>query len=107
MIITRDREAGNIIENFATKKEAEKAISRYEKKDKKEGTYSPDFYEVAEIEDESFWAKKLGAKEGLILENWHCNQGAVSGRKILISGEKELPNDAYWLRLKLDLLAKI
>jgi len=64
MIVTRDREAGNIIENFATKKEAEKAISRYEKTDKKEGTYSPDFYEIAEIEDESFWAKKLGAQGG-------------------------------------------
>ena len=37
MIVTRDREAGNIIENFATKKEAEKAILRYEKTDKKEG----------------------------------------------------------------------
>ena len=36
---------------------------------------------------------KLSPK-GLILENWNCNQGAVSGRKILISGEKELPNDA-------------
>jgi len=36
---------------------------------------------------------KLSPK-GLILENWNCNQGAVSGRKILIGGEKELPNDA-------------
>ena len=64
MIVTRDREAGNIIENFSTIKQAESAIKMYEKKDKKEGTYSPDFYEVAEIEDESFWAKKLGAKGG-------------------------------------------
>jgi len=30
---------------------------------------------------------------GLILENWNCNQGTVSGRKILIIGERELPND--------------
>ena len=32
--------------------------------------------------------------KGLILENWTCNQGAVSGRKILIKGEKEMPTDA-------------
>jgi hypothetical protein len=33
-------------------------------------------------------------RKGLILENWTCNPGAVSGRKILIRGEKELPTDS-------------
>ena len=36
---------------------------------------------------------KLSPK-GLILQNWTCHQGAVSGRKILIKGEKEIPSDA-------------
>lgn len=81
MIVTRDREAGNIIENFATKKEAEKAISRYEKTDKKEGTYSPDFYEIAEIEDESFWAKKLGAKGGQAKSDKKAASSRENGKK--------------------------
>ena len=48
--VTRDREAGNIIEYFNTKEEAEQAIEEYEKADKAEGIYEPDFYEVAELE---------------------------------------------------------
>ena len=32
-------------------------------------------------------------KNGLMLENWNCNQGSVSGRKILIVGATEMPND--------------
>ena len=47
---TRDREAGNIIEYFSTKEEAEQAIEEYEKADKAEGIYEPDFYEVAECD---------------------------------------------------------
>lgn len=47
---TRDREAGNIIEYFRTKEEAGQAIEEYEKADKAEGIYEPDFYEVAESE---------------------------------------------------------
>jgi hypothetical protein len=41
----------------------------------------------------NFITAKITPK-GLILENWTCNPGAVTGRKILIRGEKELPNDA-------------
>lgn len=48
--VTRDREAGNIIEYFSTKEEAEQAIEEYEKADKAEGIYEPDFYEVAEFD---------------------------------------------------------
>ncbi|MFA5643876.1 MAG: hypothetical protein WC949_04930 [Candidatus Paceibacterota bacterium] len=48
------------------------------------------------IERWSWETNSLTAKlspRGLILENWNCNQGAISGRKILIIGEKELPDD--------------
>ena len=46
-VCTRDCEAGNIIEFFTTVGEANAAIREYEKTDRDEGTYSPDFYEVA------------------------------------------------------------
>jgi hypothetical protein len=49
--ITRDREAGNSIDEFATMAEAEAAIERYEAEDMEMGTYEPNFYEVAEIEE--------------------------------------------------------
>jgi hypothetical protein len=49
--ITRDREAGNIIDEFNTFVEAEAAVLAYEEEDRKLGQYEPDFYEVAEIED--------------------------------------------------------
>ena len=46
-VCTRDREAGNIIEFFTTVGEANSAIREYEKDDRYEGTFSPEFYEVA------------------------------------------------------------
>ena len=46
-VCTRDREAGNIIEFFSTAGEAKQAISSYEDEDRYEGTFTPDFYEVA------------------------------------------------------------
>lgn len=49
MYVTRDREAGNEIERFSTRKEAEAAIVEYEIEDKANGTYEEDFYEVAEM----------------------------------------------------------
>lgn len=49
--ITRDREAGNVIDEFLTRDEAEKAIEQYEETDREDETYTPDFYEVAEIDD--------------------------------------------------------
>lgn len=42
----RDSEAGNVIETFATRQEAEAALEAYEKSDEEEGIYTPDFYEV-------------------------------------------------------------
>lgn len=50
--VVRDREAGNIIEYFKTKEEAEQAIEDYERSDKIEGIYEADFYEVAELNKE-------------------------------------------------------
>ncbi len=49
--VTRDSEAGNIIDRFATREEAEKAIEAYEAEDANNGEYSEAFYEIAEIEE--------------------------------------------------------
>lgn len=48
--IIRDREAGNVIDKFATQEEAELALQEYEEEDKRDGTYEPDFYEIVERE---------------------------------------------------------
>lgn len=50
--ITRDREAGNKIEEFATYEEAQAAIAAYEAEDKENGDFTEDFYEIYE-EDET------------------------------------------------------
>lgn len=49
---TRDREAGNKIEEFATLKEAREAIEKYEKEDKKDGTFTENFYEIYDSQNE-------------------------------------------------------
>lgn len=50
MIVIRDREAGNIIDEFSTFDEAEKTLEKYENEDKEAGTYEEDFYEIVEID---------------------------------------------------------
>lgn len=45
----RDREAGNIIASFETLEEAQEELKTYEEQDKKEGTYTEDFYEIVEF----------------------------------------------------------
>ena len=47
MWVVRDREAGNVIDEFCTYEEAEKALEEYEKEDKGNGEYTPNFYEIA------------------------------------------------------------
>ena len=47
---TRDRQAGNLIDDFDTLEEARAAIERYEADDKSNGVYEPDFYEVYDAE---------------------------------------------------------
>lgn len=52
-IFTADREAGNKIEEFSSIEEAQKTIIAYEEEDKKDGTYTPDFYDVVNENCES------------------------------------------------------
>lgn len=47
----QDREAGNIIELGLTLDEAEQFLQEFEKQDKKEGIYVPDFYEIRKDEE--------------------------------------------------------
>lgn len=44
--IIQDREAGNFIECFNTLIEAKNKIVEFENQDKKDGIYTPDFYEI-------------------------------------------------------------
>lgn len=44
--IIQDKEAGNIIEHAPTLQDAEDIIIQYENQDKKEGTYTSNFYEI-------------------------------------------------------------
>lgn len=44
--ITQDREAGNVIDEFATRKEAEAAIRAYEEEDRANGCFEENFYEI-------------------------------------------------------------
>lgn len=48
--IIRDREAGNKIAEFNTLEEAQSELKKFEESDKKEGTYTEDFYEIIGIE---------------------------------------------------------
>ena len=50
MYVVRDREAGNVITKFETMEDAQKELEKYEEQDKKDGTYSEDFYEIAVID---------------------------------------------------------
>ena len=47
---TIDKEAGNVIDTFATLKEAELAVAGYEEEDKANGDYQDDFYSISEVE---------------------------------------------------------
>jgi len=47
----QDREAGNVIESGLTLEAANALLVQYEETDKTEGTYSPNFYEVVEDEE--------------------------------------------------------
>ena len=49
--IVRDRETGTGIDIFGTLEEAERALKEYENDDMKEGVYTPDFYEIAEVKE--------------------------------------------------------
>ena len=47
---TADREAGNIIAGFKTYAEAKQAVAEYEEEDRREGNYTPGFYDIVDHE---------------------------------------------------------
>lgn len=47
--VTRDREAGNVIDEFQTIEEAREAIDGYEMNDEQEGTFTPNSYEIYNV----------------------------------------------------------
>lgn len=44
--VVRDREAGNVIDEFNTLEEAKGTVIEYEDEDRNNGDYTPDFYEI-------------------------------------------------------------
>ena len=48
--VLQDREAGNIIDTFGTLEEAKAKVKEFEADDKKEDTFTEDFYEVIECD---------------------------------------------------------
>lgn len=50
MYATQDRETGTRIDIFDTLEEAERVLKEYESDDMKDGVYTPDFYEIVEVE---------------------------------------------------------
>ena len=52
-IVIRDREAGNVITKFDTVEEAKKQLEKYEEQDKKDGTYTEDFYEIYDLDTQT------------------------------------------------------
>lgn len=50
MYAIQDRETGTRIDIFDTLEEAERTLEEYEKVDMMEGVYTPDFYEIVEVE---------------------------------------------------------
>ena len=48
--VIRDSQAGYVIDRFWSKEEAEQKIQEWEKEDKENGCYEPDFYEVYNFE---------------------------------------------------------
>ena len=43
------KETGGILRYFETIAEAQLTLAQFEEEDKKDNTYSPDFYEIAEL----------------------------------------------------------
>ena len=48
MYTIRDREAGNKIDSFDTMEEAMETLKAYEEEDRKDGSYTENFYEIIE-----------------------------------------------------------
>lgn len=73
----RDREAGNVIDEFPTANQALKALAQYEKSDKADGTYTEGFYEVIPILDRyvHLYQKKSG---NYAFSTWNAPQTKVN-----------------------------
>ena len=56
----QDREAGNVIDYFFTKEDADEAVAMFEENDKEDGTYTPDFYDVKLLDVEEETKYRLG-----------------------------------------------
>jgi hypothetical protein len=50
--VVRDREAGNVIDEFKRYSEAEAAVIDFERDDEQKGIYEEDFYEIAVLPEE-------------------------------------------------------
>ena len=59
----RDRESGTILHPVKSIEEGKKYIAAYEKRDKADGYYTPDFYEVAEVDDADAWWNNITITE--------------------------------------------
>lgn len=53
----QDREAGNVIEENLTFEQAQEMVLAFVKADKKEGNYTPEFYEIKEMETNITFSK--------------------------------------------------
>lgn len=67
--IIRDREAGNVITWFATREEAEEELAKYEAEDKRDGSFTEDFYEI--VEEKTEMSEKTNGK---VYKNFDTNE---------------------------------
>lgn len=93
--VIRDREAGNVIDEFSDYFKAEESLALYEWQDKKDGIYEKDFYEIVEAKEDprkSYDKKntkmislKLNKKTDAKIIEWLESQDNVQGsiKKIL------------------------
>ena len=68
--VIQDKEAGNLIDVFETKEQAEIELKKYEEQDKKDNCYTEDFYEIEEQEEKIYkvWAQCCRRPKGKGIE---------------------------------------
>lgn len=68
--VIQDKEAGNLIDVFETKEQAENELKKYEEQDKKDNCYTEDFYEIEEQEEKIYkvWAQCCRRPKGKGIE---------------------------------------
>lgn len=81
--VIRDREAGNEIERFATREEAEQQLAKYEEQDRADGIFVEDFYEIVERCNDNekmkriSWDEYYKTKQEVYLDNENVADMAV------------------------------